>query len=198
MKVHNMSKAAQSTKLVKCKECKNDIEVQKWASNSQTCPKCLEKPKKKLELVPNSSAMDVLKFTQQIMSELDFTITASGYFKRYSDGDGIIKVEPYWDKGISSDITHALVALTVTRQEYINVLDPHLFDKIPKVAHGDVNALLSALKINTKAGNIAQTHVDTVRCSKCNDETADWMQFEHQILCLSKCAPVRRPYRAGH
>lgn len=191
-------------KTIKCNACGDPITVPKWAANNQACEKCT-KPSKQpaadeptidepVEVLP----IDKVRTAQQILGELGFVITNRGWHKVYYDGTAAIRIEPMFDKGTSVDQDYVLTGFTLTRQEIIPVTDQEMNGKLPEVSHNDIEVLMRGLQVKMPGVALTERHVDVVTCSRCGDDTPDWMQIANgQILCMRKCAPTKKPYKVS-
>lgn len=185
----------QETKAIKCSHCGKHLDVPKWAPKVQSCAQCSSNnsevlQSEELQLRP----VDKLKSAQDLLNNLGFNITSRGYSKQYHDGSAVIRIEPHWDSGTSMAADYVLVGIMVTRQELVTVSDKDMNDKIPPVAHSDIATLLQGLNIQSPSGLNHQTHIDTIKCTRCGDRTAEWTQIGNDFLCITKCSPIRRPY----
>ena len=193
-----MGKVIHKTKQVKCWQCEEVITVQKFAANKQLCARCQagDSAETPVEDQPvTQRPVDKLRHAQDVLQTIGFVVSPRGWSKQYQDGDAVVKIEPYWDNGTSLDTNCTVEAFVVTRQEFVTVTDKLMRDKIPAVAHIDINTLMHELGVKGVNDLPAQIHIDAVKCTKCGEETADWISTTNgSILCLTKCAPVKRPY----
>jgi hypothetical protein len=187
------------TKIVKCAGCSADLVVQKWAARTQVCEECQKRASEEGEASPDAPAtpmapVDKLRKAQDVLAALGYQISQRGHSKVYQNGDSIIRIEPQFDKGTSLNADFTLEGILVTQQVFVSIHDTGLDEKIPQVCQADIHTLLHELNIHNVNLRHEQVHIDAVKCSKCNDMTPEWVQMGKQILCLAKCAPVRRPY----
>lgn len=194
-----MANAQTPTKNIKCSECGKDIEVQKWAARIQACDECksrstdvdtteTEKP------LAEMSPVDKLRKTQTILGSLGFNQNSRGMAKQYQNGDIFIRIEPMFDQGTSMTRDYTLEGIMVTSQIFVPINDPDMDTKIPSLCQADVHAILTELDIKVNSLKHDQVHIDMLKCSRCGDNTAEWIHIDGRILCLAKCAPVKRPY----
>lgn len=193
-----------ATKTIRCTGCGNPLEVPKWAANKQECELCVAR---RAKLGPayeqreqpeeiETSPVDKMKKAQSILGALGFTITARGWHKQFQDGDAMVRIEPYFDTGTSMDAGCALEGFSLIRQEFISVIDSGMSEKLPSVAHQDINTLLQELDIKIPGVALDQTHIDTITCSRCGVKTPEFITLmsSKENLCMAKCAPVRHKF----
>lgn len=191
-----------TVKKIVCQECDTTIEVPKWSPNLQTCAVCLGQTKKlPIELdrsadEQETAPVDQVRHAQAVLEALGFTITQRGWHKQYQDNTAVVRIEPYFDIGTPVQPGYALEGFTIVRQEFISIIDKDIASKLPGVAHQDITTLLQQLQMKLPGISLNQTNIDTVECSKCHDITAEWIQLvsSKEILCIQRCAPVRRPH----
>jgi NAD-dependent SIR2 family protein deacetylase len=197
-----MAKVA--TKQVPCITCGNSIEVPKWSANKQECEACKGTQSQEdvgieqlSDDIVEEEPVAKLKHAQEVLEALGFNITPNGWRKQYQDGNAVVRIEPFFDHGTSMDQAHALEGFTIIRQEFVAVVDREMGQKLPLVAHQDINTLLQELDIKLPGVNLQATNIDTIKCSKCGRDTGEWIQLVNskEMLCLEKCAPVKHPRR---